>query len=277
MPDKVILITGATDGIGREAVLELGTRGGWHVLVHGRSKQKVDEVCGLIAASGGSAKGFTADLSSLSQVKGLAQDVLAHTKRLDVLVNNAGVFMKDRVLSADGFEMSFAVNHLAHFLLTLSLLDVLKASAPSRVVTVSSVAHNRGKLDFDDLQMENDFSGYGAYAASKLANVLFSNELARRLAGTGVESYSLHPGVIATKLLKEGFPGASGVDVADGHGNLLFVATDPSLQGKTGKYFSDLKEVNPAAHALDLDSARHLWKKSQELVKPFAAGLPLSS
>jgi retinol dehydrogenase-14 len=217
MQDKTILITGSTDGIGRQAALELAALGS-RVIVHGRNASRGRTVVEEIQTATGNQNVdlIIADLSSQKQVRQLAAEVLKRYDRLHVLVNNAGVFMNERQVTEDGLETTFAVNHLAPFLLTNLLLDLLKKSAPSRVVTVSSVVHTRGKIDFDNLQAEKRFGSYSAYALSKLANVLFTYQLARLLEGTGVTVNCLHPGVVGTKLLRVGFdmPGSSTADTA---------------------------------------------------------------
>jgi NAD(P)-dependent dehydrogenase (short-subunit alcohol dehydrogenase family) len=155
---------------------------------------------------------------------------------VDVLINNAGVFMKNRVLSEDGFEMTFAVNHLAHFLLTGLLLPQLKKSSAARIITVSSAAHSNAALDFENLNAERRFDAHGAYALSNLANVLFSKELAVRLEGSGITSNALHPGVISTKMLRKAF-GMSGAGVKEGAATSVYLASSPAVEGVTGKYF----------------------------------------
>ena len=183
-----ILVTGSTDGIGRQTAVEL-TRAGHHVLVHGRDAVRVDaavtQVQAAATGAGADVRGLVADLSSLDEVRSLAAQVRASAPRLDVLINNAGTFCNQRVLTADGFETTFAVNHLAPFLLTNLLTDLLAASAPARVVTVASVAHQSARLDFADLQGAFRYDGYTAYALSKLCNILFTYELADRLGGAG--------------------------------------------------------------------------------------------
>ncbi len=202
MRGKTVLITGATNGIGLEAAVELARRGARMFLVGrdpGRTRKAVAEV---EARSGsGEVSSFLCDFSSQGSIRELAGQVLGRLDRLDVLINNAGGVNKTRELTVDGIEKTFAVNHLGYFLLTNLLLDLLKKSAPARVVSVASIGHRRGTLDFDDLGFER--GGYWimkAYTRSKLANVLFANELARRLAGTGVTSNSLHPGSVATNI-----------------------------------------------------------------------------
>jgi NAD(P)-dependent dehydrogenase (short-subunit alcohol dehydrogenase family) len=265
MDDKVMLVTGSTDGIGRQTAIELARRGAT-VLVHGRDPKKVQESVAEVRqeAPHGRVQGFVADLSRLSDVEALAREVAAKVKRLDVLVHNAGVFMNARALTGAGVETTFAVNHLAPFLLTHRLRPLLEASAPARVVVVSSVAHTRGSLDLEDLSASRSFSPYGAYAASKLANVLFTFALARRLEGTGVTANCLHPGVVTTKLLKAGF-GASGVPVEEGAATPVFLATAPEVQGVSGRYFAAQKEAPVAPAALDAGLAERLWEVSARL------------
>ena len=230
---KIILVTGATDGIGKAAATELARRGA-HIILHGRSPEKLqqtqDEIHRLIPDA--KLDSAPADLSSLRQVRAMARDLAERFPRLDVLLHNAGVFMKQRELTEDGFEKTFAVNHLAPFALTLDLLPLLRASH-ARVVTVSSVAHNRGRIDFNNLHAEVRFDGYTAYAQSKLANILFANELAEQERGQ-LTSNSLHPGVITTKLLKTGF-NSTGVSVEEGAATSIYLADSPDVQGVTGQ------------------------------------------
>jgi NAD(P)-dependent dehydrogenase (short-subunit alcohol dehydrogenase family) len=235
------------------------------VLVHGRTEAKATAACATLRARAPKAEVVPVwgDLGSLAQVRALAAQVKGHAPALDVLLNNAGVFCKTRELSADGFELTFAVNHLAPFLLTHLLRDALLAAPQGRVVNVSSIAHARGELDADDLQLERSFTGYGAYAASKLANVYFTHELARRLAGTAVTTSALHPGVIGTKLLRKGFGGMGGASLASGARTSVYCATAPGLP--SGRYYSDGAEVPCAAQANDPALERALWEKSSAL------------
>ncbi len=265
MSSPTILITGATDGIGKQTALELAERG-FRVLVHGRSESSASRACAEILSLVPSATVETvhADLSSLAAVRDLATTVRRIAPHLHVLVNNAGVYMNEFRLSADGVEMTFAVNHLAHFLLTNLLLDVLRAGSPARVVTVSSVAHTRGALDLRDVNAKPGFSPYGAYAASKLANVLFSNALARRTKGDGITSNALHPGVITTKLLKAGF-NMTGASVQQGAATSVFLASSPQVEGVTGRYFVDKRETasSPLSHNERLQE--ELWLESARI------------
>jgi NAD(P)-dependent dehydrogenase (short-subunit alcohol dehydrogenase family) len=266
MKGTIVLVTGSTDGIGKQAALELARRGAT-VLVHGRNEQRVrDTVEELRTASGDdSADGFVADLSSLKEVDRLAREIKSKHSRLHVLLNNAGVFMKERVVTPDGYEMTFAVNHLAPFLLTCELLDLLKKGAPSRVITVSSVAHQRGQLDFDNLQGQKHFDGYGAYALSKLANVLFTYELAERLRGTGVTANCLHPGVIGTKLLRTGFNIDGQHTLEQGAATSVYLASAPEVADTTGMYFVNKQPRESAAMTRERELQKKLWEVSAVL------------
>jgi NAD(P)-dependent dehydrogenase (short-subunit alcohol dehydrogenase family) len=184
---------------------------------------------------------------------------------LDVLVNNAGLVENRRRLSRDGFELTFAVNHLAPFLLTHLLLEPLTAAPQGRVVNVASMVHSSGEVDLDDLSLEERYSGYGAYANSKLMNVLFTHELARRLQGTKVTTYALHPGVIGTKLLHAAFGGMGGGSVAQGARTSVYCATAPELAGVSGRYYDDARESRCAARANDPKTERALYEKSAQL------------
>jgi NAD(P)-dependent dehydrogenase (short-subunit alcohol dehydrogenase family) len=200
-------------------------------------------------------------------VRRLADEVKAATPRLHVLVNNAGVYLRDRRLSEDGYEMTFAVNHLAHFLLTVELLDLMRASAPARVVTVSSMTHAHGRLDFADPTAARRYDAYEAYATSKLANVLFTRALAERLAGTAVTANALHPGVVATKLLRAGFAGAGGVGTREGAATSVYLAAAPEVAGVSGGYFVSERPAKPSRQATDRDLAERLWAESERMVQ----------
>jgi NAD(P)-dependent dehydrogenase (short-subunit alcohol dehydrogenase family) len=265
MSQKTILITGATDGIGKRAALELA-QAGQRVLLHGRNPQRGQAVLDELRSTIGNTalEYFNADLASLTQVRRLAADVQAKHDRLDVLINNAGVFMNERVLTADGFETTFAVNHLAHFLLTNLFLDTLKRSSPARIITVASQVHSSGRINFDDLQLSEKFSGYAAYANSKLANVAFTYALAERMNGTGVTANCLHPGVIATKLLREGW-GMGGAGVDAGATTLVYLATSPNVDTVTGRYFVDKREMKSSAASRDRAVQERLWQISTQL------------
>jgi NAD(P)-dependent dehydrogenase (short-subunit alcohol dehydrogenase family) len=256
-----ILVTGATDGIGKETAFELARKGA-EVIVHGRNEKKV-------AATIEELKKRTrldvfrpaiGDLSSLAEVRALARQIEAIGA--DVLLHNAGVFAKRRELTVDGLELTFAVNHLAPFVLTHRLLPMLRERPAPRVVLVASMAHSGARLDFDDLQMTRGFDGYGAYATSKLMNILFGYELARRLPGVSVNS--LHPGVISTKLLHTGFS-MGGAPLAEGAKTSVMVALDPKLEGVTGKYFSSQREAESSRASHDRETQRRLYEISCKL------------
>jgi NAD(P)-dependent dehydrogenase (short-subunit alcohol dehydrogenase family) len=265
MKNKVILITGSTDGIGRQAALELAATGA-KIIVHGRDTVRGERIVNEIRTATGNRNVdlLVADFSSLQQVRQLAGKILSWYERLDVLVNNAGVFMKSREMTEEGHEMTFAVNHLAPFLLTNLLLGLLRNSSPARVITVASVAHMRGKMDFENLQGERAFGGYNAYALSKLANILFTYELARRIEGTGVTANCLHPGVIDTKLLRTGFSFA-GVHPADGASTIVYLATSVAVGKTSGKYFENKREVSSSPASHNTDFQKKLWAISETL------------
>ena len=261
---KTIFITGATDGIGLATAKELA-RQGHELVLHGRNEEKVMRACSAVRVAVPEARLVTAyaDLGDLAAVAHMAHDLAARLPRLDVLINNAGVYMNERKLSRDGFEMTIAVNHLAHFLLTNLLLPLLKKSDAPRVVTVSSIAHSSGRIDFDNMNSERGFNDYHAYANSKLANALFAYELARR--EPMLTSNCLHPGVIGTKLLHAGFsmPGDS---VARGARTPMYLATSPEVANVTGRYFIDCRAATPAEPVLDAGLAQQLWAWSERAV-----------
>lgn len=263
---KTILVTGATDGIGRRTAHELAARGA-RVIVHGRSAEKIAATVAELPREGGMTHaGARADLAVMAEVRGLADDVKARFDRLDVLLHNAGVFMPRRVVTPDGFETTWAVNHLAPFLLTHLLTDLLVASAPARVITVASVAHNRGRIFWQDPNLAHGYEGYAAYAQSKLANVLFSNALAARHDPVVLASNSLHPGVINTKLLAAGFGRVGTDDVGSGAATSVRLASAPELAGVTGRYFSDEEETQPSLAARDKRAQAQLWELSERML-----------
>lgn len=271
MEAQRILVTGSTDGIGLETAAELGEMG-HRVVVHGRSAEKAEAarkaVAERVAAAGadeGSVDTVVGDLSRLSEVEKMAVEVQDRFPDLRVVVANAGVTTRERRESADGYELTFAVNHLAHFLLINRLVDTLRENSPSRIVIVSSMVHRTGSLHFDDLNLEKSFSGHAAYSQSKLANLVYAFELARRLEGTGVTVNALHPGVISTKLLHANFSG--GAPVSAGAKTPVYLATSPEVEGVTGEYFENRRKSDPSPVGRDSEAGKRLWDVSEELVE----------
>jgi NAD(P)-dependent dehydrogenase (short-subunit alcohol dehydrogenase family) len=259
---KTILVTGATDGIGLQTATELAARG-HRVLVHGRSTQRIDRAIGLIRRTSPDAAlvPVRADLARLDEVRALAAEVALLAPSLDVLLHNAGIYANQREETVDGFESTIAVNHLAPHLLTHLLLPHLRGG---RVLVLSSIAHTRASLRTGDLNMREGWSPYGSYASSKLANVLFVRELARRL-GPTPQVFALHPGVVSTKLLVQGF-GMHGQDsLADGAATSVLLADSAVLEG-TGEYWSGGRRSTPSATARDPKLARDLYERSCQLV-----------
>jgi retinol dehydrogenase 14 len=267
MPDQTILITGSTDGIGQETARQLAQLGAT-VIVHGRSADRCEAARDDIRATTGNPQVdfVVADLSSQRQVRQLAAEVIARYDRLHVLINNAGVILLQRQLSEDGLEISFAVNHLAPFLLTNLLLDLLKQSAPARIVNVSSTVHYDAQIKFDNLQGERNYNGIVAYKVAKLGNVLFTYELADRLAGSGVTANCLHPGVVATKLLDAGWGWSNGLTSAQGAALSVYLATSPEVEQVTGQYFEGKSAGGASPKAADVKLRRKFWDVSAQLV-----------
>lgn len=269
---QTILITGATDGIGRETARQLLARG-HRVLLHGRTAARAQQTLDALGAQTDrrAAVPVWGDLAEMRQVLALADQVRRQVPALDVLLHNAGVYEHQQRLTADGFELTLAVNHFAPFLLTQALLETVEASPQGRIITVSSIAHQGGRLDLNDLSFARRFDGYTAYATSKLANILFTRALARRLAGTPVTANCLHPGVIATKLLRSGF-GMSGASVADGARTSVYLATADAVSTVTGQYFIDSRSVPPSATARDERLAEALWQASVTALQAYLPG-----
>jgi NAD(P)-dependent dehydrogenase (short-subunit alcohol dehydrogenase family) len=276
MAGKTVLVTGGTAGIGRATALGLAAMGA-RVAITGRDRGHSEAAAQeLRAAGGGQVDVFVADLSAQSEVRRLADEVLHSLSRIDVLVNNVGGYWNTRHGTADGLERTFALNHLAPFLLTQLLLDRLTQSAAARVVTVSSNAQAQGRIDFDDLQGMRFYSGARAYSQSKLANVLFSYELARRLHGTSVTSNALHPGVVSTSFGAEDPATVQRVFIpflrlfmktpAQGAATSIHLASAPVLELVTGRYFADSKPRKSSKLSYDLTTAARLWQISADLV-----------
>ena len=277
MNGKVCLVTGGTNGIGKATAQALAKMGATVVIV-GRDAQKAALVSKEIQESSGNPNvdWLLADLSSQQDIRRIASEFKNKYSKLHVLINNAGGTFMTRQLSVDGIEMTFSLNHLAYFLLTNLLLDTMLASSPARIINVSSDAHSGGKIEFDNLQGERSYSGIGPYGNSKLANILFTNELARRLEGTGVTVNALHPGLVSTGFGKNN-PGLlmkiMGVVIPliarspeEGAETSIYLVSSPAVQNITGKYFVDCKVTQPAPQATDSAVAKKLWDVSAEMV-----------
>ena len=279
MQNKTVLVTGATNGIGFETARSLAAMGATLIGV-GRNPQKCAEAAAQITQATGNAKVefLVADLAVQAQVRQLAETFKHKYNRLEVLVNNAGAFFARREESTDGIEMTWALNHLNYFLLTDLLLDVLKASAPARIVNVSSTAHTGVKgINFEDIEFKHGYSGWTAYGHSKLANVLFTYELARRLAGTRITANALHPGFVATgfghnnsRLMRVGMNIAQKIIAKrpeQGAETSVYLASSPEVEGVSGKYFDNKQAIKSSAASYDTEAARRLWDLSETMVR----------
>jgi NAD(P)-dependent dehydrogenase (short-subunit alcohol dehydrogenase family) len=273
MEGKVCVVTGATSGIGKAAATAVARLGATVVLV-GRDRRRTEAAVAEIGSvSASPPRAEIADLSSLEQVRGLAGR-LAGLERIDVLVNNAGLVLGERRMTPDGFEHVFALNHLAPFLLTSLLLPKLTASAPARVVTVTSDAHSAARLDLSDPNLERGWDSWRSYANSKLANILFTRELARRLDGTGVTANCAHPGVVRTGFGRHARPLLRlGITIARpfmaspdrGADSIVYLASSPDVAGQTGGYYVKRQRREPSAAARDDTAARELWEISEKM------------
>ena len=263
MDDKTILITGSTDGIGKQTAIELAELGA-RVILHGRNAPKAKQVLQEIEQKTGNDQVdySVADLSSLQQIRKMADEIGRKFNRLDVLINNAGVAINSLEFSEDGHEMTFAVNHLAQFALTRRLLELLRQSAPSRIVNVSSMVHS-ASLNIDNLAQPQNFDGWEAYCQSKLCNILFTYELADILQDQGVTVNCLHPGVIDTKLLRANFSGGS--PVTEGSRKLVYLAAALEVAAVTGKYFKDNRQTRSAEITHKPEVRKKLWDLSEKL------------
>jgi NAD(P)-dependent dehydrogenase (short-subunit alcohol dehydrogenase family) len=279
MQGCTVVITGGNAGIGLATALGLARRGA-RVLISARDRGRGEAAARTVRdRTGVDVEVVALDLANFASIRRCADEVQRRCPRLDVLINNAGLVQLHRTVTEDGFETTFGVNHLGHFLLTRLLVDRLRASAPARVVVVASHAHRgaRGGLDFDDLQAERGYRPLGAYNASKLANIYFARELARRLEGSGVTANALHPGFVGSRLARDGDAGALGDVVMTvarpfalsperGARTSIYLASSPDVATTTGKYFARRHEVRPSKVATDDDAARRLWTVSEELV-----------
>jgi NAD(P)-dependent dehydrogenase (short-subunit alcohol dehydrogenase family) len=274
MDGKVALVTGGTSGIGKATAMAL-TAMGADVVVVGRDRERGERAAAEIRAQTGSRVDLAlADLASQAGVRELAEGFKGRYDRLDVLVNNAGLVQSTRTESPDGLETTLAINHLAPFLLTNLLLDTLKESAPSRVVTVSSEAERWGNIDFDDLQSKKKYRGFPVYGMTKLANIMFTYELAERLEGTGVTATCMHPGAVNTRF---GTNNSGPMTILfrafkpfmrtpeQGADTVIWLAASPEVEGVTGRYYSDRKPLEPKKIANDPEARRRLWEESERL------------
>ena len=276
MDEKICMVTGATSGIGYYTALEIARMGAAVVIV-GRDQAKCNDAVHRLQRESGneSIEYLLADLSSQAQIRTIASQFTARHDHLDVLVNNAGGFFLRRRLSVDGIEMTFATNHLAYFLLTLLLMDRLRASPSARVINVASGSHYGEHLDFSDLQMKRFYNPIQAYGRSKLANILFSYELARRLAGSKITVNCLTPGMVATDIWKKVnryltpliFPVIQRMALTplQGAQTSIYLATSPEVEGVSGRYFADRKAIRSSPVSYDVEAAQRLWRVSLEL------------
>lgn len=272
MNKQKILITGATDGIGKQTAFDLAGMD-YPLVVHGKSGEKLAQLQTELQNTTGNKHVATiqADFNSLQQVGDMAEQIRKEHSDLAALINNAGVFQRSKAFSEDGYEKSFAINHLAPFKLTLSVIDLLQNNAPARVVTVSSMMHEMADIDFDNLNGEKSFQAHEVYSLAKLCNALFAFKLAEKLEGTGVTSNCLHPGVIGTKLLRAGWGG--GAPLTEGSKTSVFLATSGQVANTTGHYFSNQKQANPNPIARDKQVQDKLWNISLQMTgmsNPFA-------
>ena len=277
-PEKIMIVTGATGGIGLITARELAVTGARVVLV-GRAESRLNDAVALIRHQTPDAKLdiIQADLSSQAEVIAVANTIKQRYDHIDVLINNAGAYFTEQQFSIDGIEMTWALNHMAPFLLTANLLDLLRASAPARIITVASAAHQGAVIDFDDLEGKKRFNGWKAYGQSKLANIMFTYELAHRLEDSDVTANCLHPGFVAT-----GFAQNNGgwfakvfavmqrylaITPEKGAETSIFLAQSDSVAPTSGRYFDKCKPVPSSKVSYDVTSQRRLWELSQNMVK----------
>lgn len=265
-----VLITGATDGIGKQTAIELASKG-YNIIVHGRNEEKVNDAVEEVKknAEDASVDGMAADFESLQEVSQLAEKIKEKYEKLDILINNAGVALQQRETTKDDFEKTFQVNYLAHFLLTNRILNLIKKSEKGKIVNVTSMVHATA-IDFENLQGEQMYEGSNAYSLSKLCNILFTYKLARELEDENVTVNCLHPGVISTKLLKSHWGGTGG-SVKEGAENIIYVATYEGIDNVTGKYFVNKMPQSSATVTYETNKQDKLWEVSKEMVKDYLA------
>jgi NAD(P)-dependent dehydrogenase (short-subunit alcohol dehydrogenase family) len=279
MKTKVVVITGANAGIGKETAVALARLGATVVMTSRNAGRGAEALADVRARSGSTdVELLGLDLADFASIRAFAGAVLERYDRLDVLVDNAGGVMRKRTETVDGFETTFGVNHLGHFYLTSLLLDRLRTSAPARIVVVASRAHTmaRNGLDFEDLQGTHRYRGFDAYSKSKLANILFTRELARRLEGTGVTVNAAHPGYVASRFGRDGDLGFDAVlslgaklfarTPEQGAATSVYLASSPEVDGVTGGYFAGCKPASVSKAARDDAAARRLWDVSEALI-----------
>src|SRR3712207_3660279 len=268
LAEATILVTGATDGLGKRVALDLAAKGAT-VLLHGRNRERLEAALEELRGETGSEKvrSYLADFSSLGAVRGLAERVLEEEERLDVLINNAGVIVPEREESEDGYELVFAVNYLAQFLLTGLLLPLLRDSAPARIVNVASAGQS--PVDFDDVMLERGYDGLRAYTRSKLAQIMFTFELAGRLGGSGVSANALHPAsLMETRMVLETF-GRAMSTVREGTEATVRLVVSRELEGVTGRYYDGWREARANPQAYDSGARERLWALSERLCEGF--------
>lgn len=276
MQGKTVVITGGTSGIGLVAAVQLAAKGARLVLIARDMARGEAAMTKIRAANPNAAHAIHyADLATIAEVKRVAAAIAAAEPRIDVLINNAGALFNRRQETADGLERTFAMNHMAYFVLTHGLLERLRATAGARVVSTASSAHKRQKLDFDDLQAKRGYTGFPVYGRSKLANILFTRELARKLAGTGITANCLHPGFVATRfgdnngglikltigLAKQLFA----ISQEKGAATIIYLASSPEVASASGGYYFENRLTTPSAAAQDEASAKRLWQESEKL------------
>jgi NAD(P)-dependent dehydrogenase (short-subunit alcohol dehydrogenase family) len=276
MQGKVVVITGATSGIGRVAAEYLAAVGARLVLVARDPARGERTLARLRHIAPGAHGAYYADLSRIAEMKRVAAQIAAAEPRIDVLINNAGAFFNARHVTEDGLEKTFALNHIAYFVLTAGLIDRLKAAAPARVVSTASGAHRSANLDFDDLQTAKGYAGFKAYGRSKLCNILFTRELARRLSGSGVSANCLHPGFVATRFGDEsGGWRALAIRAAKffaikpekGAETMIHLAASPEVAAVSGQYFYECRPATPSPAAQDDAAAARLWTESARIAR----------
>lgn len=274
MRDKVCVITGSNSGIGKETARELSRQGAVVVMICRNAERGAAARDELAAEDGGPVTLHIADLADLASVRAAAEAITAQHARVDVLINNAGIYLPQRIETGDGFEATMQINHLGHFVLTLRLMPLLRAADGARVISVSSEGHRGGKMDFDDLQSTRGYQGMAAYCRWKLGNVLFTRALARRLEGEGITANALHPGMIGSGFAQDE-PGAFNLMMkiskpflatpAKGARTSLHLATSPDVAGVTGQYFARSRPKTPAKQARSDEDAERLWTASLAL------------